>query len=423
VRVDYNVVKNGKIKRDKRIRATIPTIKYLLSQGASVVLMSHNERPKGKVDPLLSLEPAAASLQKLLEEDENIKAGKIAFGGVQFVHDCVGQEVQSAAQALKPGQVLLLENTRFHKEEEQYEKYAKGELSEEDAAKVVTFAQELASLGDVVVQDAFGAVHRAHGSTAGMFEEAKKEGKEIACGLLVEKELNYLGNVMENPEQPFAAILGGAKVSDKIKVIENLLEKVNVLVIGGAMAYTFLAAQGIPTGDSRIEADQIEFAKAMIAKAKEKGVQLILPVDHVVVKKGSIDFDTMKLLEGNDLQITEGADIADGYMAVDIGPKTIALIQAVLSGSKTIMWNGPAGVFEIDELSVGTIAEAEAMAAATEKGAITIVGGGDSVTAAEKAQKSAAKENRELKFSHLSTGGGASLEFLEGKKLPGVEVL
>lgn len=423
VRVDYNVVKNGQIKNDKRITATLDTIKYLLQEGASVVLMSHNERPGGKVDPSLSLEPVAAKLNELLSADADVQAGRVPFGGVAFAKDCVGAEARSAAQTLQPGQVLLLENLRFHKEEELYEKYAAGKLEGVDAAAVETFTRELAGLGDVVVQDAFGTVHRAHASTAGMFAVAKEEGKAVACGLLVEKELKYLGDVIANPEREFVAILGGSKVSDKIKVIESLLEKVDVLVIGGAMAYTFLAAQGFATGDSRIEKDQIEFAKGMIAKAKAKGVTLILPQDHVVVRKGSIDFDKMELLDGNDRQVTNSAAISDGYMGVDIGPKTIKAIEAAMKKAKTVMWNGPAGVFEIEALGEGTIAEAELMAAATERGAVTVVGGGDSVTAAEKAQKKAKKENRELRFSHLSTGGGASLEFLEGKKLPGIETL
>jgi phosphoglycerate kinase len=377
VRVDYNVPldESGAITDDTRIRETLPTLNLLLSKGAALILCAHLGRPKGKPNPAFSLKPVAKRLGELLKRT------------VQMAPDCIGEAVRKQALALKPGDVLLLENLRFHAEEEK-----------NDPA----FAQELASLADVFVQDAFGAVHRAHASTAGVNQYLPS-----AAGLLLAKEIQYLGKAMENPDRPFVAILGGAKVSDKIEVIDSLLSRVNTLIIGGAMAYTFLKAQGIEIGASRVENDKLDLAKSLLQKAKEKNVQLLLPVDHVVVQK---------VEESAPSQITPGAAIPAGSIAVDIGPKSIELFTGALKSAKTVVWNGPMGIFEMAPFAKGTFAIANALAEATQRGATSIVGGGDSVAAVKQAGIA-------NKLSHISTGGGASLEFLEGKTLPGIAAI
>ncbi|OGS17709.1 MAG: phosphoglycerate kinase [Elusimicrobia bacterium RIFOXYA2_FULL_50_26] len=385
VRVDYNVPLNdqGQITNDKRIAATLPTINYLLEQDCAVILMSHLGRPKGKAVPSMSLKPAAARLGELLKKE------------VFMAPDCVGPEVKKMAANLKNGQLLLLENLRFHAEEEK-----------NDAA----FAAELASLGEVFVQDAFGTVHRAHASTAGIVNHMPL----AACGFLVEKELKFLGETLNNPRHPFLAILGGAKVSDKIAVIDNLLTKVDSLIIGGAMAYTFLKAEGIETGKSLVEDDKLSVARDLLKKAQDKKISLLIPIDHIIVDK--VDFAGKKVDSAASIKETEGAEIPDGFYGVDIGPMTIKRIAPVVMEARTIVWNGPLGVFEIDQFSKGTIEIANLVAQATEKGAVSVIGGGDSIAAAKKA-------GVDKKISHISTGGGASLEFLEGKPLPGIAAL
>ncbi len=377
LRVDYNVPLNdqGTITDDTRIRETLPTLHYLLEKGASLILCAHLGRPKGQPTPKYSLKPVAKRLEELLKKP------------VQMAPDCIGEETVKLAQALTPGGILLLENLRFHAEEE---------------ANDPAFAKKLASLADVFVQDAFGAVHRAHASTAGVAALLPS-----AAGLLLAKEIFYLSKVMENPERPFIAILGGAKVSDKIEVIDNLLDKVNALVIGGAMAYTFLKAQGIGVGNSRVEADKVDLAKAMIKKAQEKHIQLFLPLDHVVVDQ--VDAKAAS-------SVTPDRAIPDGKIAVDIGPNTVKSLETLLQKAKTVVWNGPMGIFEMAPFAAGTLGVAKALAEATEHGATTIVGGGDSVAAVKVAGLAE-------KLSHISTGGGASLEFLEGKTLPGIAAL
>jgi phosphoglycerate kinase len=372
IRVDFNVPlqKNDKgdmeITSDKRIKASLPTIQYALEHGAGVILASHLGRPKGKPNPEMSLKPVAARLQELLGRP------------VTMAPDCVGPTVEALKPA--PGQVLLLENLRFHPEEEK-----------NDPA----FAKQLAALCDLYVNDAFGSAHRAHASTAGMIPFVAK----AAAGLLMEQELKYLGMAVHHPERPCVAILGGAKVSDKIEVIENLGKVVDKLLIGGAMAYTFLKAQGLPTGNSLVEADKVELAKKLLA---ELGGKLLLPVDHIVVSE---------IAAGAANQAVD--TIPDGKIAVDIGPKTIALFERAIAGAKTIIWNGPMGIFEKPPFDAGTVALAKAVAAS---GATSVVGGGDS----EKAIKAAGVTS---KISHVSTGGGASLEFLAGLALPGVVAL
>jgi phosphoglycerate kinase len=395
VRVDYNVPldSNQNITNDKRIVATLPTIEYLLKQNAAIILMAHLGRPKGKVVPSMSLKPVVARLSELT---------KVA---VKFAHDCIGEEATKLAADLKPGEILLLENLRFHPEEE-----GKNASGEKDPAAMDEFAKKLASLGDVFVQDAFGTVHRAHASTAAIV----KYVKEAAAGFLVEKELKFLGEALANPVRPFTAILGGAKVSDKINVIENLLGKVNSIIIGGAMAYTFLKAEGFTTGKSLVEDDKLDLAKSLLAKAKEKGVDFLLPVDHVIVDK--IDFATMTVPQDAVVKNTDNENIPEGFMGVDAGTKSIAKFAEVVTKSKTIVWNGPLGIFEIDQFAKGTVKIAELAAQATDNGAISVVGGGDSVSAVKKA-------GVDKRITHISTGGGASLEFLEGKELPGIAAL
>jgi phosphoglycerate kinase len=385
VRVDYNVPLDDKqqVTNDKRIAASLPTIKYLLEQNAAVILMSHLGRPKGKSVPSMSLKPVAKRLGELIGID------------VKMAPESIGPDVKKLAQELKPGQVLLLENLRFHPEEEK-----------NDPA----FAAQLAALGEVFVQDAFGTVHRAHASTAGIVHYLKN----AAAGFLVEKELQFLGETLNNPKRPFLAILGGAKVSDKIEVISNLLNKVDALIIGGAMAYTFLKAEGIETGNSLVEADKIDVAKNLLKEAQDKKIRLFLPIDHVVADK--VDFAGKKIGDGATVKETEDTEIPAGFIAVDIGPMSIQRFAPVILESKTIVWNGPLGVFEIDQFSKGTVEIARLAAQATEKGAVSVIGGGDSIAAVKKA-------GVEKKISHISTGGGASLEFLEGKELPGIAAL
>lgn len=378
LRVDYNVPLNeqGAITDDTRIRETLPTLQLLLEKGAaSLVLCAHLGRPKGQPNPKYSLKPVAKRLEELLRKP------------VQMAPDCVGEEVSKMAHGLQPGGILLLENLRYHAEEE---------------ANDAAFAKSLASLADVFVQDAFGAVHRAHASTAGVAALLPS-----AAGLLLAKEIYYLTKVMENPERPFIAILGGAKVSDKIEVIESLLEKVNALVIAGAMAYTFLKAQGLSVGNSRVESDKVDLAKSLLKKAQEKHIQLFLPLDHVVVD--TVDVKSVA-------SVTPDRSIPEGKIAVDIGPNTVKSLQTLLEKAKTVVWNGPMGIFEMPPFAHGTLGVAKALADATEHGATTIVGGGDSVAAVKLAGLAD-------KLSHISTGGGASLEFLEGKTLPGIAAL
>ncbi|MFC1546335.1 phosphoglycerate kinase [bacterium] len=378
VRVDFNVPLNDscEITNDKRILAAMPTINYLLEKNCAVILMSHLGRPKGQVIHGMSLKPVSEYLKKALPNNNVIMAD-----------DCIGVNVKKLAEELKSGEILLLENLRFHKQE----------TDNDDA-----FAKELSELAEIFVQDAFGTVHRAHASTQGVTKYLTS-----VSGLLVEKELRYLGNSLDNPNKPFLAILGGAKVSDKISVIENLIKKVDSIIIGGAMAYTFLKGLGFNVGNSRVEEDKLDLAKSLLNLAKEKNVKVLLPIDHIIADK----FD-----ENADSKITDNENIQEGWMGLDIGPKTLDLYTKEIISSKTIVNNGPMGVFEFEKFSNGTIAVVKALAEATKNGAITVVGGGDSASAVKKAGVS--KE-----VSHVSTGGGASLEFLEGKILPGIASL
>ena len=375
LRCDFNVPQDkatGEITSDKRIVASLPTIQYLLDHGADVIACSHLGKPKGEWKESLTLAPVAKRLSELLGKP------------VIFAKDIVGEDAKAKAAALQPGEILLLENLRFEKGEEKNDP---------------EFAKQLASLADVYVSDAFGTVHRAHASTAGVAAYLP-----AYAGLLVEKELSVMGKALENPKRPFVAILGGAKVSDKIGVIQNLLDKADTIMIGGGMAYTFLKAMGYSVGDSLLEADKVDFAREMIEQAQKKNVMFLLPVDTAIHTK----------FENTDEFMTVDVSmIPDGYMGLDIGPQTVELFSAAIRQAGTIVWNGPMGVFEFSAFSAGTEAVAKAVA---ESDAITIVGGGDSAAAVEKLGYAD-------RMTHISTGGGASLEFLEGKELPGVACL
>ena len=374
VRCDFNVPldENQNITDNTRIVAALPTIKYLLENNCSVVLCSHLGRPKGEVKPEFSLKPVAKELSRLLDKE------------VIMAKDVVGEDATSKAKALQPGQILLLENVRFHREE-----------TDNDPE----FSQKLASLAEIFVNDAFGAAHRAHSSTVGVASYLP-----AVSGLLIEKELQFLGNALNNPERPFVAILGGAKVSDKIGVIDSLLEKVDTLMIGGGMAYTFFKAQGYEVGNSICEVDKLDLAKEAMAKAKERGVKLMLPVDTKVGKEFKPDTES---------KVVAWTEIPEGWEGFDIGPKTIEMFKEELQKAKTVVWNGPLGLFEFDQFAIGTNEIAETL---SKIDATTIIGGGDSAAAVRKA-------GLQDKMTHISTGGGASLEFLEGKKLPGIECL
>ncbi|MCI6670355.1 MAG: phosphoglycerate kinase [Christensenellaceae bacterium] len=375
VRVDYNVPldANGNVSDDKRITASLPTINYLLEQGARIILCSHLGRPKGEVKKEFSLAPVAKRLKELLPGVN-----------IYFASDCIGEEAERKAAALKDGEILLLENLRFHKEEEKNDP---------------EFAKKLASLAEIYVSDAFGTVHRAHASTAGVAAYLP-----AVAGFLIGKELSIMGGALENPERPFVAILGGAKVADKIGVITNLLNKCDTLLIGGGMAYTFLKAMGYEIGDSLLDAESIDLAKQLMETAKQKGVKLLLPVDTVVAKAFAADAEHMTVASNA---------IPAGWQGLDIGEKTRELFAAEIKNAKTVIWNGPMGVFEFPEFAKGTEAVAKACA---ECGGTTIIGGGDSASAVKKLGYAD-------KMTHISTGGGASLEFLEGKVLPGVAAL
>ena len=374
VRCDFNVpMKDGVITDDTRIRASLKTITYLQKQGAKIVLCSHLGRPAGTgYEEKFSLKPVAERLSELLQMP------------VEMARDVVGEDAQKKASSLKDGQILLLENVRFSKDE------TKNETS---------YSQALAQLADLYVNDAFGAAHRAHSSTAGVAEYLP-----AVCGYLLQKEIEMLGNTLQNPARPFVAILGGAKVSDKIGVIDHLLEKVDTFIIGGGMAYTFLKAQGHSVGNSLCEEDKLELAKKMLEKAEQKHIPFLLPVDHITGDRFAVDCHT---------QTTQGVDIPDGQMGLDIGPRTIQVFSQAIAQAKTIVWNGPMGVFEMPPFAAGTCAVAQAVA---DTDAVSIIGGGDSAAAVEQLGFAD-------RMTHISTGGGASLEFLEGKTLPGVAAL
>jgi phosphoglycerate kinase len=378
VRVDFNVPldENQEITDDRRIVASLPTIKKIIKDGGKAILMSHLGRPKGKVNPEFSLKPAAEKLGELLGKE------------VKLAPDCIGDEVKKLVSEMKDGEVLLLENLRFHAEEEKND---------------ATFSKALAELGDVYVNDAFGTAHRAHASTEGITHFIDT----CAAGYLMQKELDYLGSALSKPERPYCAILGGAKISGKIDVIMNLFNKVDTLIVGGGMAFTFFKAQGKEIGKSLLEEEKIDLAKEVLKKAQESKIKFLLPVDVVVAFefKNDSPAETVKI-----------DNIPNDKMGLDIGPETIKLFSTELLKSKTIVWNGPMGVFEMDNFAKGTFAIAEALVEATKNGAVTVIGGGDSAAAISKA-------GLEDKVSHVSTGGGASLEFLEGKVLPGVEAL
>ena len=410
MRVDFNVPMakdgSGKITDDTRIVAALPSIKYVLEQGASLVLMSHLGRPKGKgYEAEFSLKPVAEELSRQLGKP------------VAFAPDCMAAD--DVVSALKPGDVCLLENTRFYKAEDGKVKKdddKKGiHLTEEEyqakkaelKAARIEMAKKLASYGDVYANDAFGTAHRAHASTAVIADYLQP----AVSGFLLEKEIKFLGDAVENPVRPFVAILGGAKVSDKLKVIKNLLNKVDTLIVGGGMAYTFKKAQGMKVGASLCEDDQLAYAKEMLDAAAAKGIKFLLPVDNVVADKFPAEKDASDIT----MKVTEG-DIEDGWMGLDIGPKSVALFSDAIKAAKTVVWNGPMGCFEFAPLAKGTFGVCDAVAMVKANGGLSIIGGGDSVSAVKKSGKAA-------EMTHISTGGGASLEFLEGKVLPGVAAL
>ena len=379
VRVDYNVpIEDGRITDDKRITSTLPTLDALLQRGARVILLAHFGRPKGKPNAEMSLSPVAAHLERLLE-------GR----SVRFVEETVGLQAGGAVSLMQDGEVLLLENTRFLPGEEKNDS---------------SLAEEMSALGDVYVNDAFGAAHRAHSSTAGVAIAMKPYGKPAVAGLLMDRELQYLGGALAQPERPFVAILGGAKISGKIDVIRSLLPKVDHLLIGGAMANTFFRAMGLATGTSLVEDDRVDMARELLAAAGDK---LVIPVDAVVAPK---------LEAGQATQTVARESIPADQSVLDVGPRTVEEFRRILATARTVLWNGPMGVFEIAEFAAGTRGVAEAVAEATDRGATTIIGGGDSAAAV-------AEIGLEARMSHVSTGGGASLEFLEGKELPGVAAL
>ena len=375
VRCDFNVPQDketGVITDNRRIRAALPTIQYLLDNNAKIIVCSHLGRPKGEVNPKYSLKPVAEELSKLLGKE------------VKLAKDVIGEDAKKLVSNIKEGEVVLLENVRFHKEEEKNDP---------------EFSKALASFAEIYVNDAFGTSHRAHSSTAGVADYLP-----AVSGLLIEKELEFLGGALENPKRPFVAILGGAKVSDKIGVIENLIDKVDTLIIGGGMAYTFFKAQGLNIGTSICEEDKLDLAKSLLEKAEAKGVKLLLPIDNKVAKEFSADSEYIEV---------RSEEIPDGYMGMDIGSKTVEKFKEVLKNAKTVVWNGPLGVFEFDKFAAGTNEIAKILA---EIDATTIIGGGDSAAAIEKMGLAD-------KMTHISTGGGASLEFLEGKVLPGIACL
>ena len=401
MRVDFNVpVKEGKIKDDTRIVGALPSIQYVIEHGGKLILMSHMGRPDEKGI-------TSDTTMKIVADALAEKLGR----PVAFAADCAAADAEVAA--LKDGDVLVLENTRYHKEEQAKRKQKDGEdeatfkaAKKALKAEQKKLAEKLASYGDVYVNDAFGTAHRAHASTAVVTEFMKAKGAPCVAGFLMEKEIEYLGNAVENPVRPFAAILGGAKVSDKLAVVKNLLGKVDTLVIGGGMAYTFLKAQGHAIGNSLCEDDQLDYAREMIALAKERNVQFLLPVDSIAADKFDPEANTQVV----------GQDVPDGWMGLDIGPKSVELFSNAVKTAKTVVWNGPMGCFEMEKFNKGTFGVCAAVAEVKANGGTSIIGGGDSVSAVKKSGQAA-------KMSHISTGGGASLEYLEGKELPGVAAL